>query len=81
MWFVYIIECKDKSLYTGITNDIDRRFLQHQKGIGAKYTKSHPVKKYAYSEKFRSRSLALIREAEIKSWERKQKLLLISDAS
>lgn len=41
-WHVYLIECRDGSLYTGITTDVARRFAQHSAGKGAKYTRSHP---------------------------------------
>ena len=41
MWYIYIIECKNNTLYTGITTDIDRRFKEHQKGIGSRYTRSN----------------------------------------
>jgi putative endonuclease len=78
MYFVYIIECKDKSLYTGITNDVERRFRQHKEGKGARYTGAKKVKKLRYSEAHPSRSSALKREAEIKSWRREAKLTLIA---
>jgi putative endonuclease len=41
-WFVYMIECKDGSIYTGITNDVDARYAAHVAGKGARYTRSHP---------------------------------------
>lgn len=41
-WYVYLIECRDGSLYTGITTDVARRFAQHLAGTGARYTRSHP---------------------------------------
>lgn len=77
MYFVYIIQCKDKSLYTGITNDLERRFSQHRNKKGGNYTGAHPVEKIVYAEKFGTRGEALRREAEIKSWRRKKKLALI----
>ena len=76
-WFVYILECVDGSLYTGITSDLPRRIREHKEGVGAKYTKSHPVKACVYSEAHGSRSSALLREAEIKRLTRAQKLVLI----
>jgi putative endonuclease len=76
MWFVYIIQCKDKSLYTGITTDVAKRFLAHQHGKGGAYTASHPPRKIVYKEKASSRSLALKREAQIKKFSRKGKLEL-----
>lgn len=77
MYYVYILQCADKSLYTGITTDLNRRFAEHQKGLGGSYTRSHPVKKILYSERRRSRGAALKREAEIKSWSREKKMLFI----
>ncbi|OGZ66574.1 MAG: hypothetical protein A3C58_02615 [Candidatus Staskawiczbacteria bacterium RIFCSPHIGHO2_02_FULL_34_10] len=73
MWFTYIIECKDKTLYTGITKDIKRRFLEHKNKKGAKYTLSHQVDRVVYSESYTSRSGALKRESEIKKWPKKKK--------
>jgi putative endonuclease len=77
MWFVYILECSDGSLYTGITNDLSRRLKEHKDGVGAKYTKSHPVVRCVYSESCDSRSSALRREAAIKALPRATKLALI----
>lgn len=78
MWFVYIIECKDSRLYTGITNNLERRFKQHNRGQGCRFTKYRTPVKLVYSEISSSRSLALRREAEIKSWTRDRKLKLIA---
>ncbi len=78
MYFVYIIECKDKSLYTGITNDLERRFNEHKSGIGGHYTGSKRVSKIVYTEKHPNRSSALRREAQIKGWQRQKKLDLIT---
>ena len=52
MYFLYIIECKDKSLYTGITNDLDRRFNEHKNGMGGHYTSSKEVVRILYTEKW-----------------------------
>ena len=76
MYFVYIIQCADRSLYTGITTDIARRFAEHQAGTAARYTRSHKPIKIAYQEQQKSRSAALKREAQIKKYSRKQKLRL-----
>jgi putative endonuclease len=77
VWFVYIIECLDKSLYTGMTNDLESRLTKHLSKKGAKYTRSRGVNKIVHTEKFSSKSEALRREMEIKSWERGKKLELI----
>jgi putative endonuclease len=76
-FFVYIIECAKKALYTGITTDLKRRFSEHAKGKGGAYTRSHLPVKIRYCEMTGSRSTALKREAEIKSWPRSKKLALI----
>jgi len=77
MYFVYIIECKDKSLYTGITNDLDRRFNEHKNGTGSHYTSSKEVVRIVYTEQHPDRSSALKREAQIKGWRKEKKLKLI----
>lgn len=76
-YFVYILECEDRSLYTGITNDLERRFEEHFSGKGCRYTKANPVVKVRYHEEYPDRSAALKREAQIKSWSRTKKLALI----
>jgi putative endonuclease len=82
MYYVYLILCEDKSIYTGITTNIERRFEEHKNHLGGHYTSSHNVRKLLYSEKFTTRSEALKREAEIKGWRREKKLDLIgSDKS
>lgn len=78
MYYVYIIKCKDKSLYTGITTDLKRRFLEHKAGKGGHYTSSKGVIKVVYFEKRSNRSEASKREAEIKKLKKVQKLKLIS---
>ena len=77
MWFVYLIECKDRSIYTGITNDLVKRFEYHRSGKGGHYTRSHKVVKLLYSERFKTKNNALKRESQIKGWEREKKLNLI----
>jgi len=77
MYFLYILECSDKSLYTCITTDIARRLSEHKGGRGGHYTRSKQVKKIVYSEEYPDRSSALKREAEIKRWKREKKLELI----
>lgn len=74
MWCVYILLCEDNSLYTGSTNNLEKRFLDHKNGKGGKYTRSHKAVKLIYSEKFDTKSQALKREIEIKSWSRVKKI-------
>jgi putative endonuclease len=77
MYYVYILECGDKSLYTGITTDPDRRLLEHKNKKGGHYTAAHVAKRIVYKEEFKTRSEALKREAQIKGLRRAQKLKLI----
>jgi len=74
---MYILECEDKSLYTGITTDVQRRFAEHKLGKGGAYTRSKKVKSILYTEKCKNRSLASKREREIKGQTHKEKLALI----
>ena len=78
MYFVYILECADGTLYVGSTNDMDKRLHQHNNlKSGAHYTKIRRPVILKYSESFRSLGAARAREAEIKSWSRQKKLNLI----
>jgi putative endonuclease len=77
-WIVYILECSDNSLYTGITNDLERRLEEHGTGRGAKYTKHRSPLRVRYAEYQRTKSAALTREAAIKSLARSEKLALIA---
>jgi len=77
MYYVYLLECADKSIYTGITTDVGRRFAEHVAGTASHYTNAKKAKKILYSEKVGSRGSALKREAEIKQMNRARKLALI----
>ncbi len=76
-WTVYILQCADGTLYTGITSDLDRRLVEHESGAGAKYTKGRGPFQLVYQESCEDRGLASKRENEIKSLDRQAKLLLI----
>lgn len=79
MYHLYILECSDKTLYTGIAIDLNRRIDEHNNSkLGAKYTKSRRPVRIVYSKKFRNRSLASKEEFRIKTLSRKEKLSLIS---
>ena len=75
MWHVYLIRTKMGHLYTGITQDVQRRFKEHQKegGKGAKYLKGKNPLKLVFHKKIGSRSQALKIEAQIKKWPKKKK--------
>ena len=78
-WFVYILECGDGTLYTGITDDVQRRLQVHQSGKGAKYTRGRGPLKLRYQEECESYSHALRREIQIKRLTRQQKIELITE--
>jgi putative endonuclease len=75
-YFVYILECKDKSLYTGIALDINKRIEAHFNG-SSKYTRGKLPVKLVYSEETDDKMEAARREREIKGWSRKKKLELV----
>jgi putative endonuclease len=77
-YFVYLLECNDKSIYTGIATDLARRLREHKAGTGARYTRAHGAGKILYWEKYKTRGEALKREAEIKHWRRGKKLKLVA---
>ena len=76
-YYCYIVRCRDDSLYTGITNNIERRIAVHNRGKGGAYTASRCPVVLVYSERVGSKGDALRRELEIKSLTRSQKLALI----
>ena len=76
-YFVYLLECENGSLYTGITTDVERRFAEHKKGTGGNFTRANKAKRVVYTEEHPDRSSALKREAEIKKWPHEKKLTLI----
>jgi predicted GIY-YIG superfamily endonuclease len=79
-WFVYILRCGDGTLYTGITIDLARRCEQHNGGTASRYTRSRLPVALVYQESQPSQSLALKREAAIKSMSRLEKKSLIRQA-
>mgnify|MGYP001296944987 FL=1 len=76
-WWVYILRCADGSLYTGIARDVDRRAAVHNRGQGAKYTRSRLPVTVVWREAQPSKGAALRREAAIKRLRREEKLALI----
>lgn len=76
MWYVYVLQCRNNALYTGITTDPERRFKEHLEK-SARYTSYNPPLKIAYQEEHPDRSSALKREYQIKSLKRKEKLILL----
>jgi len=76
-YFIYILGCSDNSLYTGITNNLEKRMITHRKGKGSKYVCSRLPFILAYSEIVPNKSMALKREIEIKKMSKKEKEILI----
>jgi len=72
-WFVYILECRDGSFYTGVTNNLERRQHQHNEGTASRYTRSRRPVILRYRELCGSRSQALIRECSLRLLSRKEK--------
>lgn len=78
MYFTYILQCADTSLYVGCTNNLEKRLLEHNtKKQGAHYTKIRRPVLLVYSEQYKTKSEALKREVEIKRWSRDRKIELI----
>jgi len=77
VWFVYILLCEDSSLYTGFSDDPERRFHEHKNGKGGKYTRSFKPLKIIYIEKFTTKNEALKREKQIKGWSREMKIKIL----
>ena len=76
-YVVYILQCKDGSLYTGITNDLEKRLLTHSLGKGSKYVRARLPFKLVFQEAQLTKSLAMKRELEIKKLNRGEKIELI----
>lgn len=81
MCYVYILKCSDLTLYTGWTNDLEKRVSTHNKGKGAKYTKCRLPVELVYFEECSDKSAALKREYAIKQLTRAEKLDLINNPS
>jgi putative endonuclease len=82
-WQVYVLRCADDSLYTGITNNLDKRLQQHNGEIvgGARYTRGRRPVEVVWCEGYESKGEALRREAEIKGFTREQKFSLVAGGS
>ena len=78
-WCVYLLRCRDGSLYCGVTNDLDRRVATHRAGRGSRYVASRLPVEIAFREPADSRGAALRRESAIKRLSRRRKLALVAD--
>lgn len=80
-WFVYIVQCSDDTLYTGVTTDVDRRILEHNSSSkGAKYTMSRRPVKLLWCTKYSNRSEAQAAEYKLKKLSRKKKLEIANNS-
>ena len=77
--YLYIVKCKDDSLYTGYAKNVEQRVEKHNKGLGAKYTKVRRPVVLVYQEMYETKSEALKREYQIKQYSRNKKLALIKE--
>lgn len=80
-WYLYLIECADGSIYTGITTDVAARYAAHEQGVGARYTRSHPPKKLLGIESHPDRSSASKAEYRIKQLSASEKRLYAASLS
>ncbi|MDP2783572.1 MAG: GIY-YIG nuclease family protein [Sulfurimicrobium sp.] len=80
-WHCYLLECADGTLYTGITNDLEKRLAAHNGGTASKYTRSRLPVRQVYAEAHPDRSTASRREAEIKKLSRSAKLALAAESA
>ncbi|MCC6563284.1 GIY-YIG nuclease family protein [Candidatus Uhrbacteria bacterium] len=78
-WHVYILRCRDKSLYTGISTDVEARLQKHNAGKGAAYTRSRKPVVLAWSKACKNESFARKQEAKIKSWTKPEKEMFLQD--
>jgi predicted GIY-YIG superfamily endonuclease len=77
-WFLYVVECRDKSLYTGVTKDLDRRLAEHNAGRASRYTRTRLPVTLRYHERCADRTTALVRECAVKALSREGKEALIA---
>ena len=77
-WYVYILRCGDGTLYTGVTDNVERRLAAHRSGKGAKYTRGRGPLELAYTEQLPDKSAALRREAAIKRLPKQKKEALLA---
>lgn len=81
VWYVYMLRCGDGTLYTGVTDDVERRLAAHRAGKGAKYTRGRGPLELIYREEQPDKSAALRREIQIKRLSRRDKLALCAGRS
>jgi putative endonuclease len=80
-YYVYILASRSRTLYTGVTNDLERRLYQHRNGDGSEFTSKYHTVRLVYFEFTSNVTSAIAREKQIKGWRREKKLALISAAN
>jgi putative endonuclease len=75
--FVYIVSSRSRNLYTGVTNNLERRILEHREGLVPGFAKRYRIHRLVYYESFGHIRAAIAREKQIKAWSRKKKIALI----
>jgi len=78
MWYVYIVECKDQTYYTGITQNLERRINEHRNGLVEGFSKKYNLKKLVYFDVFSRITDAIAVEKKIKGWLRRRKIELVA---
>ena len=78
-YYVYIMTNRSKTLYTGVTNNLQRRVWEHQQKIGSEFTKKYNITQLVFFEETNDVQVALAREKEIKGWKRFKKIALIEE--
>jgi putative endonuclease len=78
-FYVYIIQCANGQLYTGMTNDVERRFEEHRSGHGGHYTSYAGATKLLYKEEYNTSQEAAKRETQLKGWTRRKKIALMQN--
>jgi putative endonuclease len=81
IWFVYVVRCRDGTLYTGVSRDVEARVAKHNQGKGARYTRGRRPVALVHTERKSSQAAALRREAAIKALPRRDKLALLGASS
>lgn len=77
-YFVYIVASRSRNIYTGVTNDLERRISQHKQGLVQGFTRRYRIHRLVYYEEFGDIRAAIAREKEVKHWDRKKRLALIA---
>ena len=77
-WYVYLLRCADGSIYTGISNDVEARLREHNRGKGAVYTRQRRPVSVIFQERHSDQGSALRREAQIKNWSKRKKEDLVA---